>query len=158
MTTLDQGMHVNTISHRVLRDQYLSEFSTFEIRQAIANLVEANRIDLANALSAAGQSLFPESEEILVISALLAEIQQDWTGAEKMLRKIVCAQGAAATPSTWHHLIRVLRCQFETGEALEIAQLAIKAYPSNLTLNEEFLQLQELLTKKDSLSSVNKSH
>jgi hypothetical protein len=108
-------------------------------------LVAADQIPLANALAAAGQSLYPESEDILAMSALLAEIQQDWTAAEELLHKLVDTQGEAATPLTWRHLIRVLRCQCEPGKALQAAQQAMAAHPTDTNLLEEFLALQELV-------------
>jgi hypothetical protein len=80
------------------------------------------------------------------MSSLLAEIQQDWTTAEDMLRKLVETQGDAATPFTWRHLIRVLRCQCEPGKALQAAQQAMAAHPTDATLREEFLALQELVS------------
>ena len=119
MTSLYQAVLSQAVSGQLLSVRDVSQFSAAEIRQTLADLVAADRIDLANALAAAGQSLYPESEDILAISALLAEIQQDWTTAEDMLRKLVETQGDAATPFTWRHLIRVLRCQCEPGKALQ---------------------------------------
>lgn len=146
MTPLYQAMLSQAVSGQMLSVRDVSQFSAAEIRQTMADLVATNRIDLANALAAAGQSLYPESEEILAISALLAEIQQDWTGAEELLRKLVDTQGAAATPFTWRHLIRVLRCQFEPGKALLVAQEAMLAHPTDKTLSDELLALQELVS------------
>ena len=136
----------------------VSQFSAAEIRQTLADLVAADRIDLANALAAAGQSLYPESEDILAISALLAEIQQDWTTAEDMLRKLVETQGDAATPFTWRHLIRVLRCQYEPGKALQIAQQAMLAHPADALLNDEFLALQELVSEQVPVETSTRMH
>jgi hypothetical protein len=145
MTSLYQAMLSQAVSGQMLTVRDVSQFSAAEIRQTMADLVATNRLDLANALAAAGQSLYPESEDILAISALLAEIQQDWTTAEELLRKLVDTQGAAATPVTWRHLIRVLRCQCEPGQALQVAQQAILAHPTDTTLTDEFLALQELV-------------
>lgn len=148
MTSLYQAMLSQAVSGQMLSVRDVSQFSAAEIRQTMADLVAANRIDLANALAAAGQSLYPESEDILAISALLAEIQQDWTTAEELLRKLVDTQGAAATPFTWRHLIRVLRCQCEPGQALQVAQQAMLAHPTDTILNDEFLALQELVSEQ----------
>lgn len=148
MTPLYQAMLSQAVSGQMLSVRDVSQFSAAEIRQTMADLVATNRIDLANALAAAGQSLYPESEEILAISALLAEIQQDWTGAEELLRKLVDTQGAAATPFTWRHLIRVLRCQFEPGKALLVAQEAMLAHPTDKTLSDELLALQALVSEQ----------
>ncbi len=146
MTSLYQAVLSQAVSGQLLSVRDVSQFSAAEIRQTMADLVAANRIDLANALAAAGQSLYPESEDILAISALLAEIQQDWTTAEDMLRKLVETQGDAATPFTWRHLIRVLRCQCEPGKALQVAQQAMLTHPADAVLNEEYLALQELVS------------
>lgn len=148
MTPLYQAMLSQAVSGQMLSVRDVSQFSAAEIRQTMADLVATNRIDLANALAAAGQSLYPESEDILAISALLAEIQQDWTGAEELLRKLVDTQGAAATPFTWRHLIRVLRCQCEPGKALLVAQEAMLAHPTDKTLSDELLALQELVSEQ----------
>ena len=148
MTPLHQAMLSQAVSGQMLSVRDVSQFSAAEIRQTMADLVATNRIDLANALAAAGQSLYPESEEILAISALLAEIQQDWTGAEELLRKLVDTQGAAATPFTWRHLIRVFRCQCEPGKALLVAQEAMLAHPTDKTLSDELLALQELVSEQ----------
>lgn len=148
MTSLYQAMLSQAVTGQMLSVRDVSQFSAAEIRQTMADLVATDRIDLAIALAAAGQSLYPESEDILAISALLAEIQQDWTTAEDMLRKLVDAQGAAATPFTWRHLIRVLRCQCEPGKALQVAHQAMLAHPTDTTLADEFLALQDLVSEQ----------
>jgi len=148
MTNLYQAMMSQAVSGNMLSVREVSQFSAAEIRQTMADLVAADRVDLANALAAAGQSLYPDSEDILAISALLAEIQQDWTTAEELLRHLIQTQGSAATPFTWRHLIRVLRCQCEPGQALQVAQQALLAYPDHEILNEEFLALRELVSEQ----------
>jgi hypothetical protein len=146
------------VSGQMLTVRDVSQFSAPEIRQTMADLVAANRVDLANALAAAGQSLYPESEDILAMSALLAEIQQDWASAEELLRKLVDTQGDAATPFTWRHLIRVLRCQCEPGKALQVAKLAMVLHPSDTTLNDEFLALQELISEQVPVAASAQMH
>ena len=158
MTLLYQAMLSQAVSGQLLSIRDVSQFSAAEIRQTMADLVAANRIGLANALAAAGQSLYPESEDILAISALLAEIQQDWTSAEEILRKLVDTQGAAATPFTWRHLIRVLRCQCEPGKALLMAQQGMLAHPADATLHDEFLALQELVSEQVPMAASAQMH
>jgi uncharacterized protein HemY len=158
MTTLYQAMLSQAITGQLLSARDVSQFSAAEIRQTMADLVATDRVDLANALAAAGQSLYPESEDILAMSGLLAEIQQDWTGAEELLRKLVQVQGDAATPFTWRHLIRVLRCQCEPGKAMQVAQQALLAYPADDTLRDEFLALQELVSEQVPVSTSTHLH
>lgn len=148
MSTLLNAMLSQSVSGQLLTVREVSQFSAPEIRQTMASLVSTNHIDLADALSAAGLSLYPESEDILSISALLAEIKQDWTTAEQLLTQLLTLQGAAATPFTWRHLIRVLRCQCEPGKALQVAKQAMVAHPTDAALNDEFLALQDLVSEQ----------
>lgn len=158
MSPLYQAMLSQAVSGQTLSVRDVSRFSAAEIRQTMADLVATNRVELANALAAAGQSLYPESEDILAISALLAEIQQDWTVAEELLRKLLDTQGAAATPFTWRHLIRVLRCECEPGKALQVAQQAMQAHPTDTTLRDEFLALQELVSAQVPVAASARMH
>lgn len=158
MTSLYQALLSQAAMGHMLSDRDVSRFSAAEIRQTMADLVAADQIPLANALAAAGQSLYPESEDILAMSALLAEIQQDWITAEDMLHKLVETQGEAATPLTWRHLIRVLRCQCEPGKALQAAQQAMAAHPTDANLREEFLALQDLVSAQVPVAASAQMH
>jgi hypothetical protein len=146
MTSLYQALLSQSVAGQLLHLRDVSEFSAAEIRQTMAELVAANRVDLANALAAAGQSLYPESEDILAMSALLAEMEQDWAAAEGLLRKLIQVQGDAATAFTWRHLIRVLRCQCEPGQAMQVAQQSLALHPHDSLLREEFASLQDLVS------------
>jgi tetratricopeptide (TPR) repeat protein len=158
MTSLYQAVLSQAVMGQLPSMRVVSQFSAAEIRQTLADLVAAERVDLANALADAGQSLYPDSEDILAISALLAEIQQNWTLAEDILRKLVDIQGAATTPFTWRHLIRVLRCQCEPGKALQAAKQALDAYPDDDALNDEFLALQALVSQQLPVEASNQMH
>jgi tetratricopeptide (TPR) repeat protein len=158
MTSLYQAMLSQAVMGQLPSMRVVSQFSAAEIRQTLADLVAADRVDLANALADAGQSLYPDSEDILAISALLAEIQQNWTLAEDILRKLVDTQGAATTPFTWRHLIRVLRCQCEPGKALQAAHQALAAYPDDDHLNDEFLALQALVSQQLPVEASTQMH
>ena len=158
MTPLYQAMLSQAITGQLLSARDVSQFSAAEIRQTMADLVATDRVDLANALAAAGQSLYPESEDILAMSGLLAEIQQDWTGAEELLRKLVQVQGDAAPPFTWRHLIRVLRCQCEPGKAMQAAQQALAQHPHDELLHEELVSLQALVSDQMPMEASGQMH
>ena len=96
-------------------DGVVSQFTTAEIRQTLAELVAKDKMTLANALADAGLSLYPQSEDMLAISALLAEMQSDWANAEQLLEQLIHVQQQVSTPVTWRHLIRVQRCHCEPG-------------------------------------------
>ena len=158
MTPLYQAMLSQAVMGQMPSMRVVSQFSAAEIRQTLADLVAADRIDLANALADAGQSLYPESEDILAMSALLAEIQQDWTNAEELLRKLVQVQGDATTPFTWRHLIRVLRCQCEPGKAMQAAQQALAQHPHDELLHEELVSLQALVSDQIPMEASGQMH
>jgi hypothetical protein len=75
-----------------LTRRQVSKFTASEIRQTISSLVSGGHMDLADALSAAGLSLYPDSEDILAISALLSEIKLDWKSAEQLLSQLMTVQ------------------------------------------------------------------
>lgn len=158
MNTLYQAMLSQAVAGQMLNMRDVSQFSAAEIRQTMADLVAADRMDLASALAAAGQSLYPESEDILAISALLAEVQQDWANAEELLLKLVEVQGDAATPVTLRHLIRVQRCQCEPAKAMQVAQKAVAMHPQDAALQEELASLQELFSEELPLDASSQMH
>ncbi|PUE05916.1 hypothetical protein [Limnohabitans sp. WS1] len=158
MNSLYQAMLSQAVAGQMLNMRDVSQFSAAEIRQTMADLVAADRMDLASALAAAGQSLYPESEDILAISALLAEVQQDWNGAQELLFKLVEVQGDAATAVTLRHLIRVLRCQCEPAQAMQVAQQALSMHPQDTALQEEFASLQELFSEQLPLEASSQVH
>ena len=129
-----------------LTRRQVSQFSAEEIRQTIASLVSGGRMDSADALSAAGLSLYPDSEDILAASALLSEIKLDWKTAEELLSHLMTVQGDKVKPVTWLHLVRVIRCQSEFGRALLKAKQALAACPNDPALQGELLSLQELIS------------
>lgn len=158
MTSLYQAMLSQAVSGRMLSMRDVSRFSAAEIRQTMAELVAADQIALADALAAAGQSLYPESEDILAISALLCEIKKDWTGAEDLLLKLITVQHQVATPFTWCHLIRVQRCQLEDGKAFESAKQALGHHPQDAALNDEFLALKEMVSDQLPVAAPSQVH
>lgn len=134
-------------------DGVVSEFTPTEIRQTIADLVAKDQLTLANALSDAGLSLYPQSEDILAISALLAEIQRDWSNAEQLLEQLIEQQQQVATPFAWRHLIRVQRCHCEPGKALRSAEQAVRHHPHDADLAEEFAALQAMAREQTLLAA-----
>lgn len=146
MSMLLSDMLSQSDTGQYLTPRQVSKFSAAEIRQTIASLVSGGQMDLADALSAAGLSLYPDSEDILAISALLSEIRLDWKSAEELLSHLMTLQGDAVQPMTWLHLIRVIRCQSEFGRALLKAKQAVATCPNEPALQEEFLSLQELVS------------
>lgn len=131
-----------------------SRFSPAEIRQSIADLVMGDQLGMADALSAAGLSLYPESEDILAISALLAELRQEWQLAGELLAQLIELQAERTPATTWLHYIRVLRCQCNPAQALVSAEAALTRYPNSTELQTE---ARELLQQFDSATLMSES-
>jgi hypothetical protein len=134
-------------------DGVVSDFTPTEIRQTISDLVSRDELTLANAVSDAGLSLYPASEDILAVSALLAEIQRDWASAEQLLEQLIEIQQQVSTPFVWRHLIRVQRCHFEPAKALQSALRAVAYHPHDADLAHELTSLQEMLAGQTVLAT-----
>lgn len=122
-----------------------SRFTASEIRQAIAHWVGQGRMDLADALVAAGISLYPDSEDILAMGTLVAEVNQDWALAQECVESLMEVQGMAATAETWYHLVRIMRCRGAYHNALRHVQKAIRIFPAHEALREMHEQLAALV-------------
>ena len=98
MSMLLSDMLSQSDTGQYLTSRQVSKFTAAEIRQTISSLVSGGHMDLADALSAAGLSLYPDSEDILAISALLSEIKLDWKSAEELLSHLMTVQADAVKP------------------------------------------------------------
>ena len=153
MSSLTETLLSQAAHGAMALDGVVSQFTPAEIRQTMADLVAKDQMALANALSDAGLSLYPQSEDILAISALLAETQADWANAEQLLEQLISVQQQVSTPSAWRHLIRVQRCHFEPAKALLSALQAVGHHPNDADLAEELASLQEMLAGQTVLSA-----
>lgn len=59
------------------------------------------------------------------MSALVAEVSQDWFKAHALLTRLHYLQGESVTAETYRHEIRVLRCLGSTVQALNLAKAAL---------------------------------
>ena len=82
-----------------------------QVREWVADLFRQDRINLAVALAEAGLALYPDSEDVLVIAALVSEVQQDWAYSRQLLEHLIQIQAGQTPAEVWHHYARVLRWQ-----------------------------------------------
>ena len=120
------------------------ELSPAKIRQSIADLVGQNRLTEADALSSEALKSFPQSEDILVIRALVTQVRQDWPAACAALEKLIALQGHAAQAVTWGQLVRVLRCLGDDTHAMTMAAQGLATHPQDAQLQQEFNALQRV--------------
>jgi hypothetical protein len=123
----------------------VSRFSPEEIRLAIQALMAEDRDALAYALGDAGLALYPESEDILAITSLLAVVREDWPQAVDLLRQLMDMQCDKATVFTHSMLVRSLRCNLDLAEAFEATGVALSLFPDHPELLKEYDALAEVL-------------
>jgi uncharacterized protein HemY len=146
MTVLAQEIITNAQVGRMLSDREVSRFKPAEIREAIQTLVTEGKDALAIALGDAGLSLYPESEDILAITGLLALMRQEWSLAVELIESLRAIQGDKTPPFTYVMLVRALRCNLDPVRALDVVNEGLKKYPDQIELTAESLILQDFST------------
>ena len=126
----------------------IQRFSPAEIRVAMADLVAADELLLADALGVAAMTFYPDSGDVLASCALLAEVRQDWAEADRLLGQLIAGQGMSATATSWRHWVRVIQCRLNTERALMAAQLAVCEHPGDIALRDELDHLTGLLVNE----------
>jgi uncharacterized protein HemY len=153
MTVLAQEIITSAEVGRMLSDRDVSRFKPAEIREAIHTLVTEGKDGLAIALGDAGLSLYPDSEDILAITGLLALMRQEWSLAVELMDQLRDVQNDKTPPFTYVMLVRALRCNLDPVRALEMVNEGLAKYPDQIELAAEKLILKEFSTA----SSVQKT-
>jgi hypothetical protein len=115
----------------------VSSFTPIDFRVGVQWLVAQNNPNLAQALAEAGLSLYPDSEDILVISGLLAMTREDWPLAIELLQDLVKIQKERVQPMTCQMLARAWACNLDMDQAHAVLDSALKLWPDNETLIQE---------------------
>jgi len=134
-------------SYSALLTSASQELSPAKIRQSIADLVGQSRLTEADLLSHEALQRFPQSEDILVIRALVTQVRQDWPAACAALEKLLTLQGHTAQAVTWGQWVRVLRCQGDNARAMSVAAQGLANHPQDPQLLAEFNALQQVVVK-----------
>ena len=124
--------------------EHVQRLSPAQIREAVAHFVQAGKEDVAVAVCEAALALQPQSEDLLVISSLVAEMQKDWPKAEALLVQLAELQSPNTTANTWLHLARVLRCQSKFDDSWLVLDFACSRYPEDTALQQEMQSLSDL--------------
>jgi hypothetical protein len=123
--------------------------SPAQVREAVSSLIAQDKMSVAIAICEAALALHPSSEDLLVISSLIAEIQQDWPRAEELLIELVEVQSPNTTAETWLHLARVARCQNHFDDAWVVLDFAATQYPDNAQIRQELASLNAMVESKE---------
>ena len=146
MTVLAQEIITSAQVGRMLSDREVSRFQPAEIREAIQTLVTEGKDGLAIALGDAGLSLYPDSEDILAITGLLALMRQEWSLAVELMDQLRDVQQDKTPPFTYVMLVRALRCNLDPVRALEVVNQGLAKYPDQVELAAEKLILKDFST------------
>ena len=146
MTVLAQEIITSAQVGRMLSDREVSRFKPAEIREAIQTLVTEGKDGLAIALGDAGLSLYPDSEDILAITGLLALMRQEWSLAVELMDQLRDVQQDKTPPFTYVMLVRALRCNLDPVRALEVVNQGLAKYPEQVELAAEKLILKDFST------------
>ena len=141
--TLIQELMNQATNGGLLNAQTIKRFSPAEIRETIQSLVATEQMALASALGDAGLSIYPQSEDMLAISSLLAMTNQDWQLAVELIEELVDIQGEKTPPFTLVMFVRALRCNLDPERALAVARHGLSLYPEQLELQAEKLSLDD---------------
>ncbi len=141
--TLIQELMNQAARGEAVNIQAVKRFTPGEIRETIQSLVATEQMELANALGDAGLSLYPESEDVLAITSLLAMMNQDWPLAVELMDELMQVQGASVTAFTYVMMVRALRCNLDPERALEMANRGLQAFPNQIELVAEKLSLDD---------------
>ena len=101
----------------------------------------------ADLLSHDALQRFPQSEDILVIRALVTQGRQDWPAASAALEKLITLKGHAAQAVTWDQWVRVLRWMDDDARAMTAATQGLANHPQDPQLLAEFNALQQVGVK-----------
>jgi hypothetical protein len=127
--------------------------SPMQVREWVSDLFRNNHTSLAVALAEAGLALYPDSEDVLVIAALVSEVQQDWPRSLELLEHLVKVQAGNTPPEVWVHLIRVTNCLNSFGRAHEVAMRALQMHPNNTALLQQLEAIRPSLSESLTTSS-----
>ena len=125
------------ISAQSLDRKEISRFTPEDFRHGVQWLVAQNENDLAQALAEAGLSLYPNSEDILAISSLLAMTREDWPLAGELLEDLIDVQKDQTQPMTYQMLARSLACNLDLAQAHAVLDHALSIWPEDQVLLEE---------------------
>jgi uncharacterized protein HemY len=151
---LQQAMQ-DFVSAQSLNNKEISRFSPEEFRLGIQWLVAEKEHNLAQALAEAGLSLFPQSEDILAISGLLAMTREDWSLAIELLQDLIDVQKDQVQPMTYQMLARSLACNLDLAEAHAVLDHALSLWPEDKVLQEE---KDTLILSSSVVTAVSQTH
>lgn len=123
----------------------IRNFTPEQIRHAIQSLMAEDRDALAYALGDAGLALYPQSEDMLAMTGLLAVSREDWPIAIELISELIDMQAERATSFSYLMLVRSLICNLDLAQALDVVRTGLGLFPDNADLMREHESLLDVL-------------
>lgn len=147
--------HVNTLAMAPSFSAHLTPGSNStskegqHIRLLAAELFSQGRLAEADLLTFEAMQQNSDSEDVLVIRALICEVRHDWTGAATALERLIHMQGSCAPVETWCHWVRVLRADGLLEKARQEVLKGLQIHTAHPMLASELAQLEAIAAQTD---------
>ena len=137
-------------SHTSFHEALIKRFEPEEICNTIKTLLaEPQHHDLARALGDAGLSLYPESEDMLVINAMMAMLRQDWDAVFEHMKPLLTVRGERTTAVSYRILVQALIKRLDYSSAYSVLTEALSRYPDDEDMQSVHIQLLEWAERLD---------
>jgi len=110
------------------------KYTPSDIRLGIQAFAAQGNMAMAHALTDAGLTLHPGSEDLLAMGGLMALTSEDWGDAIALFEQLLHVQGAQAPAMTYRMLVRALRCNLEPARAQRVLMQGFQAWPNDADL------------------------
>ena len=124
----------------------IKRFEPEEIRQTIHDLLcLPEHADIARALGEAGLTIYPESEDVLAINALMAMIRQEWKQVLEYTQTLLSVRSDKTSADVCLMMAKALASRLNYQNALNVLTEALSKFPDNESMQSINIQLLRLL-------------
>jgi len=128
----------------------INRFEPEEICNTIKTLLaEPHHHDLARALGDAGLAIYPASEDMLVINAMMAMLRQDWDTVFEHMKPLLTVRGERTTAVSYRILVQALMKRLDYSSAYSVLTEAMSRYPEDEAMQSMHIQLLEWTQRLD---------
>ena len=148
--SLYQQMLEQTLATQFFQQGLIKRFEPEEIRHTIQDLLEQpEHHDLARALGDAGLAIYPDSEDLLVINAMMAMLRQDWDMVFEHMKPLLTVRGERTTAASYRILVQALIQRLDYSSAYSVLTEALSRYPEDEAMQSVHIQLLEWVERLD---------
>jgi hypothetical protein len=132
------------------QEALVKRFEPEEICSTIKTLLaEPQHQDLARALGDAGLAIYPASEEMLVVNAMMAMLRQDLDTVFEHMKPLLTVRGERTTAVSYRILVQALMKRLDYSSAYTVLSEALSRYPEDEAMQSMHIQLLEWAQRLD---------